>query len=213
MANNASDAVDITDAYAKIKLISKKLKDNTGTHHLAQIQKMKQIIEIKKVPIFIEQAKLNLENGKSVAIFVNYLDTLKLIAEQMEIKCIINGEIEDSVRQEAIQLFQNNQERIIICQIRAGGVGISLHDIHGTNPRVSLISLPDTASDLIQAHGRIRRSNAKTPTIQTIICVANVEQEELIADNLNLKLTNLSAINDGDFNNYAYVRKTTLINN
>ena len=87
--------------------------------------------------------------------------------------------------------------------MRAGGVGISLHDIHGDNPRVSLISLPDSASDFIQARGRIRRSEGK-PNIQRVIFVANVPYEKIIATNLNKKLSNLSAINDGDLDGYKY---------
>jgi hypothetical protein len=58
------------------------------------------------------------------------------------------------------------------------GLGISLHDIHGDHQRVSLINFPDTASSLIQALGRTHRSGAKTPALQRIIFVANVDYEK-----------------------------------
>lgn len=107
-------------------------------------------------------------------------------------------------RQKAIDLFQNNKERIIICQIRAGGVGISLHDLHGGHPRVTLINYPDSASDLLQALGRAPRAGAKTPVLQRIIFVANVDYEKRIMQNINKKLANISTINDGDLNGYKY---------
>ena len=200
----ADDAEKIAAAYQEIAELMQALREQPNCHHLAKIQKLKQEIELRKVPIFIEQAKLYLEEGKSVVIFVNYLGTLNILVEKLDINCQIHGNIETSERQKIIDSFQSNKEKIIICQMRAGGVGISLHDIHGDNPRVSLISLPDSASDFIQARGRIRRSEGKTRTLQRVICVANVPYEKIIATNLNKKLSNLSAINDGDLDGYKY---------
>lgn len=200
----ADNADKIAEAYQEIAELMQAINEQPNKHHLAEIQKLKQEIELRKIPIFIEQAKLYLDEGKSVVIFVNYLNTLDILAEKLNIMCQIYGELETDKRQKAIDLFQSNKEQIIICQIRAGGVGISLHDIHGDHPRVSLISLPDSASDFIQACGRIRRSEGKTRTLQRIICVANVPYEKTIAINLNKKLSNLSAINDGDLDGYKY---------
>jgi superfamily II DNA/RNA helicase len=171
---------------------------------LAKIQKLKQEIEFRKVPIFIEQAQLYLDEEKSVIIFVNYLDTLHILAQELDIKCKIYGDQSMEKRQEAIDLFQSNEERIIICQIRAGGVGISLHDLHGGHPRVTLINYPDSASDLLQALGRAPRAGAKTAVLQRIIFVANVDYEKKIMQNINKKLANISAINDGDLEGYKY---------
>jgi superfamily II DNA or RNA helicase len=203
----AKESDEIAKAYDEIAEHLKALKENPGQNHLAQIQKLKQEIELKKIPIFIEQAQLYLDDGKSVIIFVNYLDTLAILSEQLDIKCKIYGDQTMEQRQEAIDLFQSNQERIIICQIRAGGVGISLHDIHGGHPRVTLVNYPDTASDLLQALGRAPRSGAKTPVLQRIIFVANVDYEKRIAQQINRKLANISAINDGDLNGYKYKLK------
>lgn len=206
----AQESDKISEAYGEMAILLQALKDNPGKNHLAQIQKLKQEIEFRKVPIFIEQAQLYLDEGKSIVIFVNYLDTFHLLAEELGIKCKIYGAQTMEERQEAIDLFQSNQERIIICQIRAGGVGISLHDLKGDHPRVSLINFPDTATDLLQALGRIYRSGAKTPTLQRIIFVANVDYEKKIMQNINRKLTNLSATNDGDLDGYKYnVKKIT----
>ena len=200
----AKESNKISEAYKEIAVLLKALKNNPGQNHLSRIQKLKQKIEFKKVPIFIEQALLYLEEGKSIIIFVNYLNTLNILIDELDIKCKIQGNQTMEERQNAIDLFQSNEERIIICQIRAGGVGISLHDLHGNHPRVTLLNFPDTAIDLLQALGRAPRAGAKSPVLQRIIFVANVEYEKKIMQNVDKKLTNVSAINDGDLDGYKY---------
>lgn len=200
----AEESDEISAAYEKIAKHMLALRENPGRNHLAKIQKLKQEIEFRKVPIFIEQAQLYLDEGKSVIIFVNYLNTLEILSLELDIRCKVYGDQTMEQRLEAIDLFQSNQERIIICQIRAGGVGISLHDLHGNHPRVTLINYPDSAADLLQALGRAPRAGAKTPVLQRIIFVANVEYERRIMQNINRKLANISAINDGDLEGYKY---------
>lgn len=203
----AEESDKISDAYGEIAVLMRALKENPGRNHLAQIQKLKQEIEFRKVPIFIEQAQLFLDEGKSVIIFVNYLDSLHVLSQELDIRCKVYGDQTMEQRQEAIELFQSNQERIIILQMRAGGVGISLHDLHGGHARVTLINYPDSAADLIQALGRAPRSGGKTPVLQRIIFVANVDYEKKIMQNINRKLANVSAINNGDLESYNYKLK------
>jgi hypothetical protein len=202
----ADESEIIAKAYEELAYHLKELKkrQTKANHHLARITKLKQEIEIRKIPIFIEQAKLYLDDGKSVIIFVNYLKTLDILRTKLDIKCVINGDQNLRDRKKAIDLFQSNQENKIICQIESGGVGISLHDIHGGHPRAVLLNYPGSASGLLQALGRAHRSGMKTPVIQRIICVANVPYEKNIMDNINKKLKNISAINDGDLNGYEY---------
>ena len=76
-------------------------------------------------------------------------------------------------------------------------MGISLHDIHGGHPRISLISPTWSSIELIQALGRINRANAKSPAIQRIIYV-NSSIEDKIAEKVKNKLNNVNDINNGD---------------
>lgn len=200
----ADEANEISELYKGIAVCIEGLRNSGASHHLAQIQKLKQEIELKKVPIFIEQAQLYMDEGKSVIIFVNYTNTLKTLVTELNIECIISGKQTLDERNNFIDLFQSNQRNIIICQMRAGNVGISLHDIHGGHPRAVLLNYPDSASDLLQALGRAARSGGKTPVIQRIIFVSNVDYEKKIMRNINRKLANISAINDGDLDGYKY---------
>ena len=197
-------AQKISQAYEKIIEYHKLLRENNGYYYLTKIQKLRQAIEFYKIPIFIEQARSHLEQHKSVIIFVNYLQTLRLLSDELSIECKIYGDQSVEARQLSIDKFQSNQTNIIICQTQAGGVGISLHDLHGGHPRVVLISCPDSASKLLQALGRAARSNAKTTVLQRILFVANVEYEKKMMEDINRKLSNISLINDYDVNGNVF---------
>uniref|UniRef100_A0A6C0CAU3 Helicase ATP-binding domain-containing protein n=1 Tax=viral metagenome TaxID=1070528 RepID=A0A6C0CAU3_9ZZZZ len=180
-------------------------KQKTSRNSLARIQKLRQEIEMRKSPIFIEQANLLLDDGKSVIIFVNYIKTLEFLQAKLNIKCVIRGG-QGPERMTHIEKFQSNEERIIICQVKSGGTGVNLNDFSalGSYPRAVLINYPDSASDLIQALGRAYRSGTTSPVLQKIIFVANVDYEKKIMENINKKLSNISGINDGDLNVFKY---------
>ena len=183
----------IFDAMEELKEKKKKDKKNP----LVYILRAQQQIELLKVATFIELAKEFLEQNNSVVIFVNFTKTLNILSDALKTKCLIYGEQNDNERQTNIELFQSDKERIIIANIKAGGVGISLHDINGKYKRVSLISPCWSAQDVKQSLGRIHRAGAKSNAIQYIIFTANTI-EESIAEKLQTKLTNMSTINDGD---------------
>jgi SNF2 family DNA or RNA helicase len=164
---------------------------------LVNILRAHQKIELLKVPTFVDITNEFLDEGKSVVIFVNFTKTLELLADMLKTKCLIYGEQTTETRDKNISDFQKNKEKIIICNIKAGGVGLSLHDIYGGHPRVSLISPTWSAIDLTQALGRIHRANGKTKSLQRIIFTANTVEEK-IATKLKIKLKDLNSINNGD---------------
>lgn len=191
--------IEIEKEYKNIAFAINELDKKNKANILVMILRAQQKIELLKTPIFVELTNDFLENHKSVVIFVNFTKTLKILSEMLHTKCIINGGQDLNHRDTNISNFQNNKERIIICNIKAGGVGVSLHDITGTYPRVSIISPTWNSIDLVQALGRIHRANGKSVSLQRIIYCANTIEEK-IADKLQLKLKNLHAINDGDLN-------------
>jgi SNF2 family DNA or RNA helicase len=154
-------------------------------------------IEQLKIPTFIKLAKESLDNGNSVAIFVNFTDTLKTIQKELDAKSVIFGQQSVEERDRSVRLFNEDKERIIICNIRSGGVGISLHDTRGDYPRVSVISPSWSAQDILQSLGRIHRANGKTPVVQKIVfCKGTIEED--ICKNMSKKIENIAQLNDGD---------------
>ena len=107
------------------------------------------------------------------------------------------GENKGDERERNIEDFQSDKQRIILVNVKAGGSGLSLHDLNGTYPRIALISPTPSAVDLRQALGRIHRDGAKSKALQKIIFVANTEEEDT-CERVKLKLEHLDTINDGD---------------
>lgn len=178
------------------KLDDKENKDNKR-NFLVKIIRAHQKIEMLKVPTIVDIARDFRDNNFSVVIFVNFTQTLELIASMLKTDCLIYGEQKAYDREQNIQNFQANKENIIVCNIKAGGVGLSLHDIHGGHPRVSLISPTWSSIDLLQALGRVHRAGGKSKSLQRIIYTANTV-EERIADKLRYKLVDVNSVNNGD---------------
>ena len=186
----------IEDAYKNIKEHAEK-----ATYILPQIIRARQAIELLKIPTFIDLIKENIKNGKSSVVFLNYNETLFTIAKDLNIDCLVHGEQTIEERNQNIKDFQANKKTIILLNIRAGGTGISLHDLLGSHQRVSIISPTWSAQDFIQCLGRIHRAGAKSDAIQKIVfCEGTIE--EFICDTLKYKLEHLSKFNDGDFDTY-----------
>lgn len=157
----------------------------------------RQQAELIKVPLFVEMAEDALEDGMSVALFVNFSETVRALSKRLETNCVVWGENKGNEREKHIEDFQNDKKRIIIVNIKAGGAGLSLHDLNGNYPRLSLISPTPSAVDLRQALGRVWRDGGKTKALQKIVFAANTVEEE-VCEKVKLKLDSLDTINDGD---------------
>jgi superfamily II DNA or RNA helicase len=138
-----------------------------------------------------------LEDGMSVALFVNFSETVRALSKRLNTNCIVWGENKGDERDNNISKFQADEERVIILNSAAGGAGVSLHDLHGNYPRMALISPHPSAVVLKQCLGRVWRADGKTKSLQRIIFCANTE-EEGVCDKLKIKLNNLDLLNDGD---------------
>lgn len=192
-------AESIGKQYQYIDFVAKEAKEREDAANckLAEIIRARQRIEALKVPTIKELVNDHLNSYLSVAVFVNYLDTLRLLSKELDCSCFIQGGQTISERQANIDNFQSNKEKLIICTIQSGGVGIGLHDIHGNHPRVSIISPSWSGQDLVQALGRIHRAGAKTPCIQKLVyCEGTIEEE--ICKLVQKKLNNYSQLNDNE---------------
>jgi superfamily II DNA or RNA helicase len=208
-------AEEIEREYKKLALELDKIKNkknNDKINPLTLTIRAHQKIEILKIPTFVELAHDFIQNKYSVVIFVNFTQTLKTLAEMLHTDSIVYGEQDYNDRLKVIEDFQANKTNIIILNIKAGGVGISLHDIYGGHPRISLISPTWSSLDLVQALGRIHRAGGKTKSLQRIIYTANTVEEK-ISEKIKLKLKNINSINNGDLDltNINFENKYNLI--
>lgn len=181
---------------AELKKLEK-IKKGDGESQLTIQLRARQQIELIKVPLFVEMVEDAIEQGFSIAVFINFTETLNALATRLNTKCIFDGKTADKVRDQNVDDFQDDKERIILVNVQSGGAGLNLHDLHGKFPRMSLISPTYSPVFMRQALGRIWRDDAKTKSIQKIVCVANTV-EESVCRNVQLKLDNLDMLNDGD---------------
>ena len=164
--------------------------------HLTLVLRARQAIELHKVPAMVEMTKTAIEEGQSVVLLVNFTETICALAAKLNCSDIICGGQSAEERQSVIDRFQRNEIPVVIANIQAGGVGVSLHDPTGKRSRLSIISPTFSAADLRQALGRVHRAGGAA-SIQKI-CFAAGTCEEHTAQVCAAKLAHIDLLNDGD---------------
>lgn len=159
----------------------------------------RQATELLKADMLVDIAKDLIYQGKSVCIFVNFRETMAYMARRLNTRSLIFGNQErlGVSRSRVIDDFQANRQKIIILMIEAGGSSISLHDLHGGHQRISLICPTYQPILLKQVLGRTYRGNTKTVPIMKLVYASGTIERQ-VAQVVNLKLDNISALNDGD---------------
>jgi superfamily II DNA or RNA helicase len=188
-----------------------KIKINSRCY-LSEYSKASQKNELLKIQTVVRETLKAVKNGNSVVIFVNYTNTINELSKQLNTKCIVNGEINEIEKNINIQNFNDDKERIIICNLKAGSNSISLHDLHGNHPRISFIMPTWSITDLVQSLGRIYRANVKTPTYQYIVLSDSIN-ELYIQNKIKDKLNNISLLNSGNNKEPLFKIKNLIIKN
>lgn len=197
---NMETCKEIQEKYKMIEEVMNDLKSKEMvTKGLGLLVVLRQQVEMLKVPTFVKLAKQYIAEGNAVAIFVSFTATLRTIAEELGTTCMIFGEQTIEERNKNIEAFNTDKSSIIICNMRAGGVGISLHK--GELPKISLIMPSYSAIDLLQCLGRIHRAGGKHPTKQKIIFCKDTIEESL-CEVIKEKIENIAHINDAELESY-----------
>jgi len=178
--------------------------ENYSAHVFAIMTKARRLAELCKVPLFVDMIEDLYDEGKSVVCFVNFTDTVDAIKNRLEKKkkfkdaigYIVGGQ-SDKERQKDIEDFNADRKRITISNIKAGGIGISLHDLNGNFPRASIISPNFSAYELVQALGRVWRQGGLTKSFQRVVFAAKTIEEQACY-RVQFRINNLSTLNDAD---------------
>lgn len=170
---------------------------NKAANILVEQLRARQAVELLKVPGLTSMARDLVEEGNAVVLFTCFTETLRTLQTSLKTSCVVCGGQKEEDRQKNIAAFQSDAERIIIVNIQAGGVGLSLHDENGNFPRVALVCPTFNAKDLRQALGRVHRAGGKTKSLQRII-FAEGTIETVACSAVQRKLSSLDALNDGD---------------
>lgn len=165
--------------------------DTKQKNILSIITDIRQRIENLKVNIMFDLLQSYYEQHKSVVIFVNYVSSHNIITALIKNNDIdyaeLNGKQDIDERAINIDRFQNNEVRVMVCMAQM--TGISLHDVSGRFPRVSIISPCFSDRELVQVLGRIYRAGIKSPCLQKIIFCADTIEEHIAKILAEKKLT------------------------
>lgn len=192
-----------TELAEQLEALDEKEADDHDSELVLRLR-ARQRVELYKVPLFVDLIKQHRREGVSVPVFVSFRDTVFALSEKLTAANIKHGVVtgvrdalETRLREEAIEDFQANRTKVILCIDSAGGVGIDLDDQLGTAPRVPLINPSDSATIFKQVLGRCHRAGSKTPVVQKIVC-AQETADEVVYRNLIRKIDRISRINDAD---------------
>ncbi len=158
-------------------------------------QRAFEISQTAKVAYLTEKALAGVDAGYSVPIFCNYTSTREALMKGLDTKCGIYGGQSPIVREKHRLDFQQDRQRIIVCQIQSGGTGLDLHDVESEFPRYSFIMMGPKWNLVEQACGRVRRAGGG-PSCQRIIYAAGTIESTMCKRHAE-KLANLKALIGG----------------
>jgi superfamily II DNA or RNA helicase len=144
--DNEYHEIDLALADLRMQQLSGHGEDNP----LVRILRARQRIELNKVDTMIEIIQSEIDKGNFVPVFVNFQKTVDILCERFKTTCCFTGKNVNE-RDDCVKEFMSGNSKLIICNIRAGGTSISLHDTSsdGSFPRVSVISPAWSAIDTI----------------------------------------------------------------
>ncbi len=161
---------------------------------ITKILRLRQEIELLKVPDLADMVAEAREAGNAVAVFLNFTDSIEALSRRLtENHTFVRGGQSKEERDAAVNAFQTNSVGIILCNIAAGGVGVSLHDTTGKSPRIALISPTYNAKDFHQTLGRVDRLGGLTETIQRILVAEETIETKIVAAMMS-KIENLKLL-------------------
>lgn len=111
--------------------IGEKLGNIQATRHLIELNKLKQVCSLAKIPTILERVADIVEQGEKVIVFSQYNETIDQIKTELrkaKIQAVsIQGDNDANERQKAVDAFQKDEGvQVFVGNIKACGVGITL---------------------------------------------------------------------------------------
>jgi superfamily II DNA or RNA helicase len=194
-------AVELEDALQALK--DRQCADKDPELVLTRILRARQRLEILKAPTWAGLAADEVTEGRSVILFCAFNETIDLLADALQTKCIIRGGQSAQEREANRLAFENNDEHIMIVNINAGGQSLDAHDLYG-RPRTEYLPADFNGRMIQQAVGRVRRDGGKSHSICKFMYAAGTVEAQM-ADSCQEKLNRISIINDGNINDVIQV--------
>lgn len=124
---------------------------------LVQFMTLRSIAAKGKVKQAIDFINLFLESGKPIIVFCSLHDIVDEIHKAFPGSATITGRDSMMDKQRAVDDFQSGKVKLIICSIKAAGVGLTLT----ASSNVAFVELPWTYADCCQCEDRAHRIGQK----------------------------------------------------
>lgn len=189
MAEIAELGVDVDETVAAMAAA----KGGSGAQAMVQLEALKQVVAEEKLENVKSWINEFLEGtDKKLVVFANHREIVKALADHYGAPRI-DGGIGMDKRQEYVDAFQEDpMVRLIICNIAAGGVGITLTAASD----VAFVELPWRPADLDQAEDRCHRIGQED-SVTCWYLLAERTVEEDISAVLDAKRGITEAVIDG----------------
>lgn len=152
--------------------------------------------ETALVPHIARMVQRDVEEGWSVAIFVNFTETRETLGKMLGTSAGFFGGQSLKARQVFEKQFQNEEIHILISNLKAGGASVSLHDVNGVRSRRAYIFPSDDVIPMEQATGRVDRVGGMSKSEQFIPCLSGTRMVRTV-ENIRRKMMQISTLNDG----------------
>ncbi|MEH6949544.1 DEAD/DEAH box helicase [Bacillus sp. JJ634] len=160
---------------------------------LVQLNRMKQAIAYNKTEHSMALAEDILSENEPLVVFSNYEEVIQKFQEKFPFAVRLTGKENGEKKQKAIDDFQSGKTNLIVCNVKAGGVGVTL-----TRAKVMLMNDIDwTAANMVQAEDRIHRIGQEESVVIHYMRAKNIDMEEWLFEIIEEKFQNSAAVVDG----------------
>ena len=125
---------------------------------LVRFMTLRQLATLGKVAQAVDFIRTFLDSGKKLIVFCSLHEVVDALCKAFPRAVTVTGRDSAASKQAAVDSFQNNPDtRLIICSIKAAGVGLTLT----ASSNVAFIELPWTFADCQQCEDRAHRIGQK----------------------------------------------------
>lgn len=124
---------------------------------LVKFMTLRAIAAKGKVEQAVEFARMFLESGKPLILFCSYHEIVDELKKAFPQAVTVTGRDSQTAKQAAVDSFQNGKSQLIICSIKAAGVGLTLT----ASSNVAFVEFPWTYADCQQCEDRAHRIGQK----------------------------------------------------
>lgn len=170
-------------------------RTNKNAEDLARLMRARRVLAIQKTGESIDFAKNLIAEDKKVVIVTCFTDVVKAVEKAFKSNCVkLVGGMSDEAKDKAITEFQTGKPQVMVMNIVAGGVGVTLTKAYN----MIINDFDWTPGNLTQAEDRICRGGQVEEYCNIYYLYADgADMDEVFADTLTDKFATINDVVDG----------------